>query len=66
MSTSLYQCKTHFKEVDKGKHTSFIHGAFILAIASFLSRVPAAVYKIPLTRLIGDEGMELYQMTHAI
>jgi stage V sporulation protein B len=39
---------------------SFLHGAFILASAAMISRVLGAVYRIPLTRLIGDYGMGLY------
>lgn len=48
------------------KRSSFIQGAFILAIASFISRILGAVYRIPLTRIIGDEGMGLYQMAHPV
>lgn len=47
-------------------HSSFIQGAFILAVASFISRVLGAVYRIPLTRIIGDEGVGLHQMAHPI
>jgi stage V sporulation protein B len=39
---------------------SFLHGAFILAGAAMISRVLGAVYRIPLTRLIGDYGIGLY------
>lgn len=48
------------------KRSSFIQGAFILAIASFISRILGAIYRIPLTRIIGDEGMGLYQMAHPV
>jgi stage V sporulation protein B len=46
--------------------SSFIQGALILTGASFVSRILGAVYRIPLTRIIGDEGMGLYQMSHPI
>ncbi len=48
------------------KRTSFIKGAIILASASLISRILGAVYRIPLTRLIGDEGMGLFQMSYPV
>ncbi|MGE5373089.1 MAG: putative polysaccharide biosynthesis protein [Solirubrobacterales bacterium] len=48
------------------KQKNFLWGAFILGGAGVISRVLGAVYRIPLARLIGDEGMGLYQMAYPI
>lgn len=37
------------------------YGAIILGIGAFLSKLLGAVYRIPLTRLIGGSGLGLYQ-----
>ncbi len=37
-----------------------------LAAAGLISRALGAVYRIPLTRILGDEGMGLFQMAHPI
>ena len=37
-----------------------------LATAGLISRALGAVYRIPLTRVLGDEGMGLFQMAHPI
>lgn len=47
------------------KH-SFIKGAVILGAAGAISKVLGAVYRIPLARLLGGEGMGLYQMAYPI
>jgi len=46
--------------------SSFLGGAFILAAAGLFCRLLGAVYRIPLSRLIGDEGMGLFQMAYPI
>jgi len=48
------------------KKRSFLWGAMILAIAGGICKVLGAIYRIPLARLIGDEGMALYQMAYPI
>ena len=48
------------------KKDSFLKGAFILAAAGLVVKVLGAVYRIPLARLIKDEGMGLYQMAYPI
>lgn len=37
-----------------------------LATAGLISRALGAVYRIPLTRVLGDEGMGLFQMAHPV
>jgi len=43
---------------------SFFKGALILSIAGIISKVLGAVYRIPFARLVGDEGVGLYQMAY--
>jgi stage V sporulation protein B len=45
---------------------SFLKGALVLSIAGAISKVLGAVYRIPLARLLGGEGMGLYQMAYPI
>lgn len=48
------------------KKRSFLWGAMILAIAGGICKILGAIYRIPLAREIGDEGMALYQMAYPI
>ncbi|MEN6351072.1 MAG: polysaccharide biosynthesis protein [Syntrophomonas sp.] len=48
------------------KKQNFLKGALILSIAGGISKVLGAIYRIPLARLIGGEGMGLYQMAYPI
>lgn len=48
------------------KRSSFLKNAAILTIGGVVVRTLGAVYRIPLARLIGDEGMGLYQMAYPI
>ncbi|MFZ5945271.1 MAG: putative polysaccharide biosynthesis protein [Bacillota bacterium] len=43
---------------------SFFKGALILSIAGIISKLLGAVYRIPFARLVGDEGVGLYQMAY--
>ncbi|HYE10730.1 MAG TPA: oligosaccharide flippase family protein, partial [Patescibacteria group bacterium] len=43
---------------------SFIRGAAILAIAGIISKALGAIYRIPLGRIIGSEGMAYYQTAY--
>lgn len=43
---------------------SFIKGAAILAIAGMISKALGAIYRIPLGRIIGSEGMAYYQTAY--
>lgn len=45
---------------------SFIKGAAILAIAGIISKALGAVYRIPLGRIIGSEGMAYYQTAYEL
>lgn len=44
----------------------FYRGTVLLALAGFFSKLIGAVYRIPLARLLGAEGMGLYQMAYPV
>ncbi len=48
------------------RRDSFLTGAFLLAASSAFSRVLGAIARIPLARVMGDEGIGLYQMAYPI
>ncbi|MHB1315685.1 MAG: putative polysaccharide biosynthesis protein [Christensenellales bacterium] len=45
---------------------SFVKGAVVLGAAGLLVKVIGALYRIPLTRIIGESGMGLYQLAYPI
>lgn len=45
---------------------SFLNGALILSVASILIKVIGAIYRIPLVRLIGGDGMGYYNDAYQI
>lgn len=45
---------------------SFLGGAFVLTLSGILVKVLGAVYRIPFTRIVGSEGIGLYQMAYPI
>lgn len=44
----------------------FLQGAIILSVAGMVSKLLGALYRIPLARILGGEGMGLYQMAYPI
>jgi len=48
------------------KKSGFIYGAFILAIVNFITRFIGFSYKIILSRLIGAEGIGLFQIVSPV
>ncbi|NMC27310.1 MAG: polysaccharide biosynthesis protein [Syntrophomonadaceae bacterium] len=48
------------------KSGTFLKGALVLSVAGALSKILGALYRIPLARLLGGEGMGLYQMAYPI
>ncbi len=46
------------------KTHSFLKGAAILALAGLISKLLGALYRIPFFRVVGAEGMGLYQMAY--
>ncbi len=48
------------------KGQTVIKGAMFLAAASFISHVIGLLYKVPLTNILGDEGMAIYSSAFSI
>ena len=48
------------------KKKSFVYGAIILALASIICKILGAIFRIPLTYLIGTEGVGIYQLVYPI
>lgn len=46
------------------KKQTLISGAVTIAVGGFVAKVIGAIYRIPLTNLIGGEGIGLYQMAY--
>lgn len=44
----------------------FVKGAFILSIAGLLAKILSAFFRVPLTALIGDEGLGYYGLAYPI
>ena len=50
----------------KDKKGSFIKGAATIAAGGFIAKIIGALYRIPLTNLIGGHGLGLYQMVYPV
>ena len=48
------------------KTYSFLKGAAILTLAGIVSKLLGALYRIPFFRVVGSEGMGLYQMAYPL
>ena len=46
------------------RDNNFFKGAAILSIAGILVKILGAIYRIPLTNIIGDGGMGYYQTAY--
>lgn len=44
----------------------FLTGAFILLVGSVVAKILGAVYRIPLTNILGAEGMGMYQLVFPV
>lgn len=45
---------------------SFLKGAAVLSFGAFVSKLLGALYRVPLTNLIGSEGIGRYQMVYPV
>lgn len=45
---------------------SFIKGAVIISAGGFISKILGAIYRIPLTGILGGTGMGIYQMVYPL
>ncbi|MBQ3048189.1 MAG: polysaccharide biosynthesis protein [Clostridia bacterium] len=48
------------------KKSSFVFGAIILALSGVICKILGAVYKIPLTNILGSEGIGIYYLIFPI
>lgn len=48
------------------RRQTFLQGAFILTVAGLVSKVLGALYRIPFARIVGEEGLGLYQMAYPL
>lgn len=48
------------------KKKSLMGGAFVLSVAGLVGKVMAAFYRIPFTRVVGDEGAGLYALSYSL
>ncbi|HKL73466.1 MAG TPA: polysaccharide biosynthesis protein [Clostridia bacterium] len=48
------------------KKNSFLRGAGLLAFSVVIAKILGAVYRIPLTNIIGAEGMGIYQFVYPV
>lgn len=48
------------------KKQSYITGAVIISLGGFISKVLGAIYRIPLTNILGGGGMGIYQMVYPL
>ena len=48
------------------KKRSFIKGAALIAVGGLLAKIIGALYRIPLTNLIGGHGIGLYQLVYPV
>ena len=46
------------------KKQTFLKGAAVIAAGGFIAKLIGALYRIPLTNLIGAEGMGMYQLVY--
>ncbi|MBQ3921082.1 MAG: oligosaccharide flippase family protein, partial [Firmicutes bacterium] len=54
------------EENGNSKNKSFLKGAFILGLAGLLIKILGAAFRIPLTNIIGDDGISYYQTSYPI
>ncbi len=50
----------------KNNRQSYLLGAIIISAGGFISKILGAVYRIPLTNVLGGEGMGIYQMVYPL
>ncbi|MBQ9728077.1 MAG: polysaccharide biosynthesis protein [Clostridia bacterium] len=54
------------REGKKQNKSGFLKGAALIASGGFIAKLIGAVYRIPLTNLIGGYGLGLYQMVYPV
>ena len=59
---STYEIKGNLKSHDSGA----VRGAFSLAVSAIIVKVIGLIYKIPLSHLLGGEGMGYFNSAYTI
>lgn len=54
------------KNKEKRTGQSFLVGAIIISVGGFVSKLLGAIYRIPLTNILGGRGMGIYQMVYPL
>ena len=52
--------------MSKTEKDGIVKGAFLLGVGTFVSKLLGALYRIPLTNIIGGYGLGLYQMVFPV
>lgn len=50
----------------RNQRQSYLKGAVIISLGGFISKILGAVYRIPLTNILGGGGMGIYQMVYPL
>ena len=50
----------------QNQRQSYLKGAVIISLGGFISKILGAIYRIPLTNLLGGGGMGIYQMVYPL
>ena len=48
------------------KKDGIVKNAFILGLGTFIAKLMGAIYRVPLTKIIGSLGLGLYQMVFPV
>ena len=52
--------------MSKSRRQDFAYGALLLSISGFLVKLIGAVFRIPLTNLVGTQAMSFYSSSYSI
>lgn len=58
--------KINQADTGRGSGSNFLKGALVLAVANFIVKIIGAMFKIPLFRLIGDDGSGYFNVAYQI
>jgi len=62
----MHQNEEEKKTVNSGSSATLLKGATILVIAGIVSKIFGAIFRIPLTNMIGAEGQSYYSAAYAV
>lgn len=53
-------------KINKAENNEFVKGAFALTLSVFIVKLIGYLYKLPLSRILGDEGMGYFNSAYAV